>query len=114
MTYLPKRPPLDPCPVEATLAAVGGKWTSRILFFLSRAPRTLPELQDRLPGARHQVLRTRLRHLQAEGLVSRSELEGVHQNVRYALTDAGRALLPVLDGMRAWGEARIGVWVEPE
>lgn len=113
MTHVPKRAVLDPCPVEATLTVVGGRWTSRILFFLSKGDLTLPELLTRLPGARQQVMRARLKHLQTFGLVRREAVKGAHQIVRYRLTPEGRDLIPVLEAMRRWGEPRIGGWVEP-
>ncbi len=48
------------------------------------------------------MLSERLAGLTQAGIVSRSVDPGPPVSVTYALTSAGRALLPALDELRAW------------
>ena len=51
-----------------------------------------------------KVLTAQLRDLETDGVVHRTVHPEVPPRVEYALTDLGVALLPVLDGLHAWGE----------
>jgi DNA-binding HxlR family transcriptional regulator len=53
------------------------------------------------------MLSERLSELGAAGLVTRTVNEGPPLSVTYALTDAGRALLPALDQIRRWSEKHL-------
>jgi DNA-binding HxlR family transcriptional regulator len=53
-------------------------------------------------------LSLRLRALEEEGIVERHTFPEVPPRVEYALTEKGRALLPIVDGMRAYGEDWLG------
>lgn len=46
-----------------------------------------------------------LRELEADGVVRRTIYPEVPPRVDYALTELGRELVPVLDGLHAWGNA---------
>lgn len=50
------------------------------------------------------MLADRLGRLCDAGLVSRTVTEGPPLSVTYALTDAGRALLPALEQITRWSE----------
>ncbi len=51
-----------------------------------------------------RTLSLRLCALEEEGIVERHTFSEVPPRVEYALTEKGRALLPIIDGMRAYGE----------
>ena len=108
MTYSPKRPPLDPCPVEAVIAIVAGKWKARILLELSGEPLTFGRLKRALPGVTQQVLSAQLRGLERDGIVSRTPVGPAPlDGSLYALTVEGRSLIPVLDRVAEWGLDRL-------
>jgi len=44
------------CPVELSLAFVGGKWRTVILAWLKEAPHRYGELRKRMPGLADKVL----------------------------------------------------------
>jgi DNA-binding HxlR family transcriptional regulator len=50
----------------------------------------------------------RLRALEEEGIVERHTYPEVPPRVEYALTDKGKALLPIIDSMREYGTSWLG------
>lgn len=56
-------------PLAWVLDVIGERWTLLILRDLLLGPRRFTEILERLPGLSRALLSTRLRKLQAEGLV---------------------------------------------
>jgi hypothetical protein len=56
------------------------------------------------------LLSKRLKDLEAAGIVARSKVVGEPQLFEYQLTNAGRELGPVIDGVGAWGHR----WIKTE
>jgi DNA-binding HxlR family transcriptional regulator len=108
MTYEPKRPPLDPCPVEEVIAIVGGKWKARILYLLALQPHTFAGLRRGLPGIKQQVFADQLKALCSDGIVERNRtlLEKTSFST-YKLTAEGETLIPVLCTLSEWGAERL-------
>ncbi|MBC9714166.1 helix-turn-helix transcriptional regulator [Streptomyces sp. TRM66268-LWL] len=98
------RRPEPGCPVEAALAAVAGRWTTLVLRELMGGPRGFTELRTRLPELSAKVLSERLRTLQESSLVTVERRRGFPVRTRYELTEAGRALRPLLVELYATGE----------
>jgi DNA-binding HxlR family transcriptional regulator len=97
--------PLLRCPVETTLAVIGGKWKPLILYYLTQRTHRYNELKRMLPHVTQQMLTLQLRELERDGVVQRTVYAQVPPKVEYALTDLGRSLEPILLSMVAWGEA---------
>lgn len=94
------------CPVDITLAALGGRWTPLILReFLRRDQATYTELSAALPVLSDKVLSDRLAQLTSAGVIERHRIPGWPPRVRYVLTTRGRALEPVVHSMWEWGAA---------
>ena len=93
------------CPIEVTMAVIGGRWTPVVLAHLKESPRRYSELRRLIPDISEKMLAQRLRELQAEGIVSRTVVEVTPPHVRYDLTDAGRGLAPALQALYEWGES---------
>ncbi|MEA2194303.1 MAG: hypothetical protein QOG42_737, partial [Solirubrobacteraceae bacterium] len=55
-----------------------------------------------------RTLSLRLRALEEEGIVERDTFAEVPPRVEYQLTEKGRALLPIIDGMRTYGTRWLG------
>ena len=66
------------------------------------------ELERSLEGISPRTLSLRLRALEEEGIVERKTFAEVPPRVEYALTDKGRALIPIIDDMRTYGERWLG------
>lgn len=91
------------CPVEATLALIGGKHKPLILWHLLGGPRHYMELQRLVPRATPKMLSQQLRDLEACGLVHRDVIPDKPPRTVYSLTAFGRSVEPVLDAMCRWG-----------
>ncbi|MFJ4778137.1 winged helix-turn-helix transcriptional regulator [Streptomyces sp. NPDC088762] len=98
------RPDAD-CPVEIALAAISGRWTTLVLRELMHAEHSFGALRERLPDISPKVLTDRLHILRERGLVTQERLPGFPVRTRYALTQAGRSLRPLLIELYRTGEA---------
>ena len=67
------------------------------------------ELERSLTGISPRTLSLRLRGLEEEGIVERHTFPEVPPRVEYALTEKGRALLPLIEDMRQYGREWLGV-----
>jgi DNA-binding HxlR family transcriptional regulator len=94
----------DTCPVCRTAEIVCGKWTLLLVRELAEGTSRFCELERALAGISPRTLSLRLRALEEEAIVERQTYAEVPPRVEYALTERGRALLPIVDGMREYGE----------
>jgi DNA-binding HxlR family transcriptional regulator len=92
------------CPVETTLAVIGGLWKVLILRELLGGTRRFNELRRALAGVTHRTLTQQLRELEAHRILRRKVYRQVPPKVEYSLTPLGESLKPVLDAMHEWGE----------
>ena len=67
------------------------------------------ELERSLEGISPRTLSLRLRALEEEGIVERQTYPEVPPRVEYALTEKGRALVPIVETMRVYGREWLGV-----
>jgi len=96
--------PNPDCPVEVTLAALRGRWTPLVMLeFLRHGERSFSELASALPALSDKVLSDRLAHLTSAGVIERHRTPSWPPRVRYALTERGRSLTPVLQALWSWG-----------
>ena len=95
------------CPVEGTLALIGGKWKGLILYHLLAGTMRFGEIRRRLPKVTQRMLTNQLRELEADGLVSRTVFPQVPPRVDYTLSPRGRSLEPVILSLKAWGDANL-------
>ena len=91
------------CPIDITLAVVGGKWKASILWHLSQDTMRFSELQRQFSDTTRKMLTQQLRELEADGLVHREVYHQVPPKVEYSLTEKGRSIYPILDQMCEWG-----------
>jgi DNA-binding HxlR family transcriptional regulator len=83
---------------------LGKRWTGVVLGTLSGGPAGFRALARAVEGISDSVLADRLGELSDAGLVVRTVTQGPPLSVTYALTDAGRALLPALEQITRWAE----------
>ena len=82
---------------------ISGKWTILLIRDLSEGRSRFCELERSLAGISPRTLSLRLRALEEQGIVRRSTFQEVPPRVEYALTEKGRALAPLIEGMRRYG-----------
>ena len=92
------------CPVCATAELVCGKWTMLILRDLAEGRSRFCELERSLAGISPRTLSLRLRALEQEGVITRETFGEVPPRVEYSLTEKGRALVPLVEDMRRYGQ----------
>jgi DNA-binding HxlR family transcriptional regulator len=93
----------DTCPVCRTAEIVCGKWTLLVIRDLAEGRSRFCELERSLAGISPRTLSLRLRALEEEGIVERQTFPEVPPRVEYILTTKGRALVPLIESMRAYG-----------
>ena len=86
---------------------VGERWTLLLIRELMLGPRRFKDLLDGLPGIGRNLLSARLRQLEAEGLVRRTQLPPPAGSRVYELTEDGRALGPAMAELGRWGAERL-------
>jgi DNA-binding HxlR family transcriptional regulator len=98
----------DTCPVCRTAEIVCGKWTLLVIRDLADGRSRFCELERSLAGISPRTLSLRLRGLEEEGIVERQTFPEVPPRVEYVLTPKGRALVPLIEDMRAYGRRWLG------
>jgi DNA-binding HxlR family transcriptional regulator len=89
--------------IRDVLNHIGDKWTLLIVGALSVGHRLrFTELQRHIPGISQRMLTVTLRHLERDGLVSRTTHAEVPPRVEYELTDIGRTLIEPARVLGRW------------
>ena len=91
------------CPVARSLDVVGDRWTVLILRELYMGATRFDEIQIQTE-ATPQMLATRLKTLEADGMIERHPYNERPLRYEYRLSEKGRAFYPVVYALRAWGE----------
>jgi DNA-binding HxlR family transcriptional regulator len=99
---------MEPCPVSACAEILAGKWTILLIRDLAAGRTRFCELERSLEGISPRTLSLRLRALEEQGVVQRRTFPEVPPRVEYSLTEKGRALVPIIEGMRTYGRE----WLE--
>ncbi|MFD7232950.1 winged helix-turn-helix transcriptional regulator [Streptomyces sp. NPDC059881] len=91
------------CAVARALDSVGDRWTLLIVRELLAGPRRYTDLHADLPGVSTDVLASRLKDMERDGLAARRRLPAPVSAYVYELTERGRALHPVVAALAEWG-----------
>lgn len=96
------------CPIARGLDVLGERWTLLILRELVGGPRRYGDLRAELPGIATNLLAERLKELQDDGLVERTDLPAPIARTVYTLSDVGwRRVLPILQTVAWFGLDRL-------
>jgi DNA-binding HxlR family transcriptional regulator len=90
------------CSLARALDLVGDRWTLLIIRELAIRPCRYRDLRDGLPGMATNLLADRLRDLVNEGLVAKVEAPPPVGSTVYELTEFGRGLEPIMQGLARW------------
>ncbi|GAB6262317.1 helix-turn-helix transcriptional regulator [Photobacterium sp. CCB-ST2H9] len=91
------------CPISNVLDIVGDKWSLLILrdliFFGKHSYSELQHSEERMAT---NILSSRLERLEKDGLITKQTDVNDKRKKRYALTQAGKDMLPILLEMIIW------------
>lgn len=96
--------PGRPCPVAAALEVVGERWALLVVREIALGALRFSDIV-RGTGAPRDRIAARLKTLEAAGVIARVPYQDRPRRDGYRLTESGRALVPVLDALLAWGAA---------
>jgi len=88
--------------IREVLDRIGDKWTVLIVSTLSTGPLRYSDLQASITGISQRMLTQTLKHLERDGLVTRTAYAEVPPRVEYELTDLGRSLMDAVMAMAGW------------
>jgi DNA-binding HxlR family transcriptional regulator len=90
------------------LDLVGERWALLVVRELMHGPKRYTDLTEGLPGIGTNILASRLRDLEAGGIVSKRRLPPPAASRVYELTDYGRELRPAMRELALWGARSLG------
>ncbi|NNN30606.1 helix-turn-helix transcriptional regulator [Streptomyces sp. S3(2020)] len=85
-----------------TLDRIGDKWSVLVIGILSQGPLRFGILHQRVPGVSQRMLTLTLRHLERDGIVSRTVYAEVPPRVEYQLTPLGESLRETVRALAQW------------
>ncbi|MFC6016806.1 winged helix-turn-helix transcriptional regulator [Plantactinospora solaniradicis] len=92
------------CTVREVLDRVGGKWSIGIIIAASDGPVRFTELERSIEGISRRMLTLTLRHLERDGLLTRTVYPTVPPRVEYVATDMARELYESLVSLTGWAQ----------
>lgn len=92
--------------LDVTLHRVGDRWSLLLVEALLGGPRRFGELLEALDGLAPNILTTRLRALEREGLLAARPYSDRPRRVAYVLTASGAELAGALRLLAQWGAQR--------
>ncbi len=96
------------CPVAHALDLIGERWALLVVRELMHGPKRYTDLAEHLPGIGTNILASRLRDLEACGVVTKRTLPPPAASRVYELTDYGRSLKAVMRELALWGARSLG------
>lgn len=88
-----------------TLSLINGKYKMVVLYTLMEfGVVRFNEMKKYIGAISYKTLSATLKELEADKLVHREEYPQIPPKVEYSLTERGKSLIPILDGMCEWGE----------
>ena len=94
---------LPECPIATTVQLIGSKWKLLIMRNLLQRPWRFNEVKKDLDGISQKVLTDSLRSMEEDGFITRTVYPEVPPRVKYALSDVGESMRPILTAMQEWG-----------
>ena len=95
------------CPTRQVLDCIADKWSVLIIRRLSDGTLRFAQLRRAVDGISQKVLTNTLRSLERDGMVTRRIYASVPPKVEYSLTNLGRSLCGLVEGICSWAEANI-------
>jgi DNA-binding HxlR family transcriptional regulator len=100
-----RRRKIDGCPISGALQMIGDKWSLLVVRELATGPKRTMEIHSGLFPISSRTLVARLRDMEKDQLLERTDFGGNPPHIEYALTERGRLLLPLVDALRMLGQS---------
>ena len=88
--------------VLETLARIGDKWSVLVIMQLADGPHRFNEIKRLVGNISQRMLTLTLRHLERDGLVTRTMFPTIPPRVDYELTELGHSLRAPIMELGAW------------
>jgi DNA-binding HxlR family transcriptional regulator len=95
------------CPISCVLDILGDKWTLLVIRDLLFNKHRFGEFAESPEGIPTNILASRLKRLEAEGIVKKVPYQSNPVRMEYYLTSKGADLGRVLAAMRKWAEKHV-------
>ena len=96
------------CPVRNLLDRIGDKWPILVISLLGEfGTQRFSELSQKIGTISQKMLTITLKHLEADGLVTRKMYPQIPPRVEYTLTELGESLLPIIKSLVDWATIHI-------
>lgn len=93
-----------PCCSSLTMAIIGGKWKTAILYNLMNETLRYNELRKKMSTVTERTLSLQLKALAEDGIIKRKVFHSKPPlKVEYSLTDFGKTLIPLIQLIADWG-----------
>jgi DNA-binding HxlR family transcriptional regulator len=83
---------------------VGQRWVPQIVWVLLDGGRRYSAVRESIPEISDTLLSERLRELEEAGIVRRTVTPSTPVLIEYSLSERGRELAVVMDGLSTWAE----------
>lgn len=93
------------CEIRDLLDRLADKWSLLVVELLGNDTRRFSDLRRQIDGISQRMLTLTLRHLERDGLVTRTVYPVVPPRVEYRLTPLGSGLLEAIAPLVAWTRA---------
>ncbi|MDH5529758.1 MAG: helix-turn-helix transcriptional regulator [Paracoccaceae bacterium] len=91
------------CPIAKAAEIFCERWTALVIRSLAAGAKRYSDIHRGVPLMSATLLSSRLRQLEAEGIIRRRRSR-TGQHWTYHLTEAGGEFIPLLGGLGAWGQ----------
>jgi DNA-binding HxlR family transcriptional regulator len=95
--------------LSAALERVGDRWSLLVVGALLDGPLRFNQLQQAVPGLAPNVLSSRLRRLERDGVVVAAAYSDRPARFEYSLSQEGRGLAGVVRMLAGWGARTSGI-----
>lgn len=98
-----------PCNIAQTLNIIGDRWTLLIIHEIMLGDKTYKQLGEKLDGIASNLLSSRLKSLEEEGIIQARLYQNHPPRYTYTITEKGRDLEDVFNSIILWGNRHLNV-----
>ena len=93
------------CGINTAVEIIGSRWNLIIIWRLNDGALRFTELQKSIGNVNSKTVTKHLRVLEKYHIITRTVYPEVPPRVEYALTEYGRAFIPIFEKINEWGAA---------